>query len=80
MIRLFARRLDAYEVSGRWWVVIEPLRLTDEARVRWKWSIRPITMRLPSNLPVPSATVIEHGYAYTKSDARAAAFKATRRH
>lgn len=76
MIRLFARRMSAYEIGGYWWVVIEPLAISDDRTMRWKWSIRPITLRTPSGIPVPSSLIAKAGYSYTKADARGAAHQA----
>jgi len=69
-------RFSAYEIAGDWWVTIEWLPVTDDANVRWLWTLRSIQFRTDRGAVVPAREPDARGYAWTKAEARAEAYRA----
>jgi hypothetical protein len=61
-------------------VTIEWLPITDDRNVRWVWAVRSIQFRTERGAIVPSREPVARGYAWTKAEARAVAYRAALTH
>lgn len=74
------KRFTAYPLGVDYWVTIEWLPLTDDANVRWVWTVRTIVFRTANSAVVPAREPIARGYAWTKAEARGRAHAAAVAH